>query len=267
MTHLERTRLKNIIILILLLMNAFLLGTLFYHRHSEASARSRMAQELSSLFAAEGIALSADTVPADSAPAGRTPIRSTEEDLRLAVWLLGDGLTTRDEGGGIYTCRGSAGEALFRSSGSFEVRLLSGIDNAADTVSRFCREFGYRQPDAVPDDGTATAVQYVENCPVVDAAVTFRVADGRLVGLSGIHLPSESAVSDGETLSAATALTLLLQSRRTSGAVVSVVTDVFPCWRLQTTSASPMTLSPAWGIATDAGMYYVNCITGAVTLP
>ena len=266
--HLERTRLKNIIIFILLLLNMFLLGTLLLRHYSAESARLQVAREVAELFAADGIALSADTVPSDSAPAVRTPVRSTEEDLRLAIWLLGDDLTPRDEGGGIYTCRGSAGEALFRSSGGFEVRLISGKDNPSETIRRFCRDFGYAEPmltDLV--SGTVESVQQINGCPVVDAVVTFRLEDGLLTGVSGIHLPSNGAESEDETFSAATALTLFLRSRRDSGAVVSAVTDVYPCYRLQTTSASPMTLSPAWGIVTDTGTYYVNCLTGTVSLP
>lgn len=265
MICLERTRLKNIIILILLLLNAFLLGTLLLRQYSAERARQQVAQEVSVLFAADGIALSADTIPADNAPAGRTPVRSTEEDLRLAVFLLGDDLTTRDEGGGIYTCRSSAGEALFRSTGSFEVRFTAGLADPNDAIRRFCREFGYAEPNLT--SGTAEAVQSLGGIPVVDAAVTFRVENGLLVGITGIHLPDNGGETDGETFSAATALTLFLRSRRDSGAVVSVVTEVWPCYRLQTTSASPMTLAPSWCIVTDTGRYYVNCITGAVTQP
>lgn len=269
MTILERARLKNIIILILAMLNLFLLGSMAAQYFQTSSAQIRIAQELSELFAADGISLDAATVPSAASPSTRTPVRSTEEDRLLAVFFLGDQLRALDEGGGIYTCRSSAGEALFRSNGSFDIRLLSTTEDADSLIRQFCREFDYRDltQNLQQGSGTVSAVQYVNDCPVADAAATFRVEGGRLVAVSGIHLPQGGATSDERPLTAATALTIFLQERRSSGAVVSTVSDVYPCYRLQTTTASPMTLSPAWCIVTDTGSYYVNSITGTVTLP
>lgn len=266
----ERVRLKNIIILILLMLNLFLLASMALRRFQTTSAQDRIAQELSELFAADGISMDASVVPAGTAPVTRTPIRSTEEDRLLAVFFLGEELSAQDEGGGIYTCRSSAGEALFRSNGSFDIRLLTSNGIPEDLILQFCQEFGYQDLTwSVRDDGSssATAVQYVDGCPVIDATAVFRMDNGRLTSVSGTHLPQTSTVSDETPLTAATAMTLFLQERRTGGSVVSSVGQIYPCYRLQTTTASPMTLSPAWCILTDTGAYYVNAITGAVTMP
>ena len=265
----ERARLKNIIILILAMLNCFLLGSMAVQRLQADSAQTRLAQELSRLFASDGILLDAAAVPTTSSPVVRTPIRSTEEDRLLAVFFLGEELNTQDEGGGIYTCRSSRGEALFRSNGSFEVRLLADQQDAAPLIQRFCQEFHYQdlEWDLSYNSGTVSALQYVDDCPVPDASATFHVAEGRLLSVSGIHLPQTSTVSDEKPLTAVTALTIFLQERRRSGVVISSVSEVYPCYRLQTTTVSPMTLSPAWCIITNTGKCYVNASTGAVTLP
>lgn len=269
MIALERARLKNIIILILAMLNCFLLGSMAVQRLQASNAQTRLAQELSRLFAADGIHLDAANVPTASPPVTRTPVRSTEEDRALAVFFLGEKLSTQDEGGGIYTCRSSAGEALFRSNGSFEIRLLSDQQDAVEKIRQFCKAFNYQdlQWNILLNGGTVTALQYVDECPVTDASAVFRVENGHLVSVSGIHLPQASTVSDEELLTAVTALTIFLQERRSSGAVISSVSEVYPCYRLQTTTASPMTLSPAWCIITNTGKCYVNAATGAVTLP
>ena len=269
MTALERARLKNIIILILAMLNCFLLGSMAVRRLQADSAQIRLAQELSRLFAADGIALDAASVPSSSSPMTRTPVRSTDEDRLLAVFFLGEELHTQDEGGGIYTCRSSRGEALFRSNGSFEVRLLADQQDADVLIQQFCQDFQYQdlQWDLTQDGGTVSALQYVDGCPVADASVVFRVENGHMLSVSGIHLPQASTASDETPLNAVTALTIFLQERRSSGAVISSVEEVYPCYRLQTTSASPMTLSPAWCITTNTGKCYVNAVTGAVTLP
>lgn len=266
----ERARLKNIIILILLMLNLFLLSSMALRQFRASGAQDRIAQELTELFASDGISLDASAVPAGSAPATRTPIRSTDEDRLLAVFFLGDDLSAQDEGGGIYTCRSSRGEALFRSNGSFDIRLLTSDGLPEDQILQFCQDFGYQDLAWTAQDNgssSASAVQYVDGCPVNDATAVFHMESGRLTAVSGIHLPQSSNVSEESSLSAATAMTLFLRERRTGGAVVSSVNRVYPCYRLQTTTASPMTLSPAWCILTDTGAYYVNAITGAVTLP
>ena len=50
-----------------------------------------------------------------------------------------------------------------------------------------------------------------------------------------------------------------------SGAVVTAVTDLYLCYELQSTTAPPMALVPAWCVSTDTADYYVNCYTGAVS--
>lgn len=50
-----------------------------------------------------------------------------------------------------------------------------------------------------------------------------------------------------------------------SGAVVTAVTDLYLCYELQSTTATPMALVPAWCVSTDTADYYVNCYTGAVS--
>ena len=265
----ERARLKNIIILILALLNCFLLGSMAMQRLQANSAQARLAQELSRLFAADGILLHAADIPTAPAPVTRTPVRSTAEDRLLAIFFLGEELNAQDEGGGIYTCRSSEGEALFRSNGSFEVRLLSDQQDAISLIQRFCQDFHYQdiQWNLMQNSGTVSALQYVDGCPVTDASAVFRIENGRLLSVSGIHLPQASTLSDETPLNAVTALTIFLQERRSSGAVISSVSEVYPCYRLQTTTASPMTLSPAWCIITNTGKCYVDSSTGTVTLP
>ena len=53
----DRFRLKNIIILILLLVNGFLLGTLAMRKSAEQEFFRRTAEQLVELFEADGISL------------------------------------------------------------------------------------------------------------------------------------------------------------------------------------------------------------------
>ena len=68
----------------------------------------------------------------------------------------------------------------------------------------------------------------------------------------------------GGLLSALGALNAFLGTVQ-SGAVVTAVTDLYLCYELQSTIATPMALVPAWCVVTDTASYYVNCYAGAVS--
>lgn len=54
----DRYQLKNVIILILLLVNGFLLGSMAYRGTAARAARDRSVEQLVELFAADGMELS-----------------------------------------------------------------------------------------------------------------------------------------------------------------------------------------------------------------
>ena len=264
----ERSRLKNIIILILVLVNLFLLGSLLLHRTEERAARTRMAQELTTLFAADGVTLDSSCIRSDAPPAGKVLARDSSAEAGMAALLLGENPTFSDEGGGIYTYCSDSGQAIFRSGGSFDItgRLISGD---AETICRnFCKTYGYEDLSLSFSNGsgTATATQHYNGYPVRNASVTFLEEKGSLISVSGTHVPSAYSSEDtSASMTAPTALTKFLDARRKTGAVVSAVTDVYLCYELQSTNAAPLTLVPAWCIVTNTVNYYVNCSTGAVT--
>ena len=264
----ESSRLKNIIILILALVNLCLLGLLVTRiitgRAAQAEARAQMVE----LFAAEGVSLDEDQIPDDTPPAGLTLIRDAGEERKLAEFLLGDALIVADDGGGgIRSFQSSRGSAVFRADGSFDAVLSDTGDEARELCRAFCRAFHY--PDLTfsleGTSGTAAAVQTHEGAPVVNCAVTFSIEEGTVKSVSGTHLPREAEPAAGSgALSALSALNAFLGAVR-EGAVVTAVTDLYLCYELQSTTATPMALVPAWCVVTDTAEYYVNCYTGAVT--
>lgn len=265
----ETFRLKNIIILILALVNVFLLSSLALRKSSEYAADRRAGEELQQLFEKDGVSLDSALLPSDQPPAGRTLTRSTEQDQSLAAFLLGSGLTVSDEGGGIYAYRSDFGLAQFRSGGSFDVIGKIPQEDLEAFLRRFCKAYGYGDLTVSLKDGsgTAKAVQYCDGLPVVNGTVTFTAEDGVLLSVSGTHIPDtySAAPDSGTPLSDVAALTAFLKARRDTGAVVSAVTAVSLCYELQSTTSAPMTLVPAWRIGTDTVNYYVNCFTSAVT--
>ena len=71
----ERFRLKNIIILILVLLNAFLLFSLAQRRAEERESFHRTAEQLAALFQEDGMLLEPGAVSRDVPPDGVALIR------------------------------------------------------------------------------------------------------------------------------------------------------------------------------------------------
>ena len=266
----ERYRLKNIIILILVLVNVFLLASLAFRKTAEHSAQRQATEQLVALFAADEIALSSEIISHQSPPSPCTLTRNTELDREVALFLLGSGVSYSDQGGGIYTYTSPSGSALFRANGSFDAAGTLTAEHVTDFCRNFCQEFSYSTPSfQLDENGSGTAVAYFQynDLPVFNCAVTFTIDHGKLLTVSGTLLPtSGSAVSSSQSpLSSSAALTAFLQMRRETAAAVSSVTDIYLCYELQSTASASMTLSPSWCIVTDTAKYYVNSITGLVS--
>lgn len=263
----ERYRLKNIIILILALMNLFLLASLTARETSRQSARRTAAEQLVSLFAADGITLDPSMISDEIPPSERTLTQDTALERRVAAMLLGNNLTRSDQGGNISTYSSDRGAALFRPGG-FNADGTLEKNDPEGFCREFCKKFGYEAPVFQSDsdgDLTATVTRLYDGYSVFNCTVTFTISGGSLTSVSGTLLPDAytETASDVQPLSASAALTVFQKMWRETGAVASSITDLYCCYELQ--SSVPMSLVPAWCVETNTDLYYVNCYTGAVT--
>lgn len=273
----ERYRLKNIIILILILLNAFLLASLSMRKSAEQDSFRRTAEELMELFAADGMTLDVYAISREDPPAGVSLTRDPELEAEAAAFLLGDHPSYADSGGGIYQYRTKNGTALFRSSGGFEAAGTFGAGRGEEFCREFCQSFSFSEPMFQLEDsggGTAAAVFEYGGLPVFNCIVTFTLENGAVTAASGTLLPQTGTASAASAsggagnpapLSAAGALAAFQRMRREQVAVVSAIVATSPCYELQSASP-PLSLAPAWRISTDTEDYYVNCYTGAVTV-
>lgn len=262
----DRSLLKNIIILILLLVNGFLLASLVMRQSSAVDARRQTEEQLTELFAADGMTLDKSAFSSQTPPSPIALTRSVQLEQEAAAFFLGSGIRQEEQGGGAYTYTGPSGVARFRANGSFEAAGSLAEGDVEAFCRQFCKTFSYELTEFELDasgSGSGSAVFLYRGLPVINASVTFTIAQGTLLTVSGTLLGGEGAAqsAEQEPLSAAAALTTFQAARRESGAVVSAVTGSRLCYELQSTSV----LVPVWQIFTDTADYYVNCATGVVT--
>ena len=230
-------RLKNIVILILLLANAFLLVLLFSRRAEENAAHERSVAQLTALLSADGIAF--DSALLDGLPdtvLNVQPARDLAAEQALAEGIIGS-VTSIDSGGGIYRYYSSDG----LNSGSCLIR--SGGARTVVTASRFVGELD-----------------------VCNASLIFTFSGSTLTTVTGTFLPPIDTSESGETaLDAVTALVRFLDYRNASGAVCTGITWLSAGYLVQSTTSAPLQLVPVLRVDTDVYSYYVNIVSGEVS--
>ena len=139
----ETRRLKNIAILILLLLNAFLLLLLGYQDLLGRRVERESFEELKALLASEDLELAVEYDLRQESLTPLTLARKTESESAIAAFLLGESVTVYSEGGGIYSYTAQSGTVQFRSGGGFDtVRFSRTIGNADEFAQQFCDKFG-----------------------------------------------------------------------------------------------------------------------------
>lgn len=264
----ETYRLKNIVILILVLVNLFLLGLLLNFRCQQRHTSQELAQQLVRLYDQHGIALPED-LEAD-APS-LTPMgvsRSLSDEAAIAAYLLGEEAEGADQGGGIYTYTGTLGTVQFRSSGAFDYApVRQDVTDPQTFFDGFLETFGYRALTSSygANTGTFTAVRQVEGYDVYNCTVSFRFSGQQLVSVAGSWVSTAGTTALPQpSYTAADALSQFLEYRSEAGVVCNSVVSVQPAYDLQSPTPSTLQLSAKWQVVTDTYRYYVDCVTKEV---
>ena len=261
-------RLKNIVILILLLANAFLLVLLFSRRAEENAAHERSVAQLTALLNADGIAF--DSALPDTVLSVQ-PARDLAAEQALAEGIIGS-VASIDSGGGIYRYYSSdglnSGSCLIRSGGALEAAVSRAVDDPAEFCADLCVPLGYRTFDLLSDGArtVVTASRFVGELEVCNASLIFTFSGSTLTTVTGTFLPPIDTSESGETaLDAVTALVRFLDYRNASGAVCTGITWLSAGYLVQSTTSAPLQLVPVLRVDTDVYSYYVNIVSGEVS--
>ncbi|MCR5826718.1 MAG: hypothetical protein K6G54_09135 [Oscillospiraceae bacterium] len=264
----KTSRLKNVVIAILALVNVFLLVLLAGRYAQERSVRLRTEEELIRLYTDAGVTLPAALIPRELPHlAAAEPARDPSAESAFAETLLG-ACAEEDVGGGIYRYRGERGTCLFRSSGSLEAALERSVGNRESFCGNLFTANGYEllSSDVQPDGtGTVVAARMLPNGMVFNARLLLRFYRGSLISVTGSFVPAVEPGEGGTGMDGVTALVRFLDYSRGSGEVCTAVTEVRSGYLLQSTASAAQRLIPAWCITTDVNQYYVNMLTGEVT--
>ena len=218
------------ILILLLFVNAFLF-VLVMARRQEAAVYDRTAL-IQTVQALEGSGIQADTEtlsPADNLSL-ITFTRDPDREEAMAAALLGTAVTQDNLGGGLTQYSSEAGTVSFRY----------GVD------------VSFRQ--------------VWEKSPLFSCTITFRYRGGSLESLSGTLLISDLITEEpAQTLSLPTGLMRFLDGILASGDVCSSIRSMTPGYFTIQSYTSDVRMTPMWLISTNAGDYFLDAVSGALT--
>ena len=271
----EWHRLKNIMILILLLLNGFLL-VLVGTRRSEAAWYDQAALERTvEVLADRGIEVDPDGL---SSAEGLPPLsleRDPDAEQELICALLDEAVEADNRGGGLYLYQGALGEVSVRAGGEISAVLADSpvwdAGSPEDQAAALLKRMGVsaRQLRRSTRDGR-TEIRFQQlwnNAPVFSCEVEFVYEDGRLRTIQGTLLTAGPEVEEqGEILSLSTALMRFLDGVTATGDVCSAIQSMEAGYRIVSRPLSGgVRLTAVWLVSSNTADYYLDGATGALT--
>ena len=270
----DNAKVKNHIILVLLLVNVFLLGIVLTNALQERRATAERKQALSDVLSQNGIRLADGVELTQSVPAQVTLRRDEARETQIVTALLGSAERS-DLGGNVYVyTAGNGGEARFRGTGDFTVLLggsgMSAGKSPVDTAAGLLQPMGLRADEkAVHTQGSGDNEDVTFSCvwsgsTVYNARVTFHFSAGRLCLITGTRLfDTQSArVSLDNCPDGITVLMNFLQSVRSTGDVCTEIRSLKLGYFMSSAVSGECTLRPVWCVETDSRAYYIDAETG-----
>lgn len=271
----EWHKLKNIILLILLVVNGFLLVLVGSRRKEDAEYERRALEQTVQVLERSGIQVRLEAVdPADGLSPSMVE-RDLEREAQLARALLGQTAEADNRGGGLYFYRSDEGELSVRAGGELSAKLEGGAHWQTDHPERRAAELLKKMGiDAeqidVAEDGEWTRVRFRQlwnGAAVFSCEIEFTYQNGVLDSIQGSLLTAQAGTAEaGQVLTLPTALMRFSEAVGATGDVCSAIQSMEAGYRGTAQSLSGGTrLAPVWLVTTDTAKYYLDCATGSLT--
>lgn len=266
----ESSKLKNIVLIILLITNALLLGLVIVQRMEGRQQRQRAIQDAVDLLAQRGIAAQAEDLPDRDFPAPMTLKQDQSAQQAVFSALLGEGTTFTQRGlVGLYS--GPLGRAEVRENGDFAVELEPGayplgpdqtqVDHAAQLMAQ---RMNFACQVLSAQDNTVTVTQTWEDWPVFSCQATLSYRGGELTSIKGAALSGVPSADPqaGEPLSTATLLVRFRAGIIDSGDACTAIRAATQGYILSDDPNGALRLTPVLRLETDTNLYIVNALNG-----
>lgn len=264
------TKLKNIILLILILTNLCLLGLVVSQNLQDSRQHSQTRESTIRFLSDRGVQVDEAVIPQSIDLLVQTVERDLEEEKAAAERLLQGEVETEARGGEVYRYYNSKGSVQFHSDGTFLAQLEPGVypvgeDREADCAAAL---------EAVSFEGILleeTEERLVfrkiwNQVPLFGQNVTVICTQGSVSEISGEHriLSHPKADLTQHTISVPTALVRFLNGVSALGDVCNRIDRIEPGYLCSASLSGSMTMTPVWQVTTDVGIYQLDTTAGTV---
>ena len=271
----EWPKLKNIIILILLIVNGFLLVLVGARREESARYDRTALEQTVQVLEQGGIQVDIEAVTSAGGLVPMAVDRNLEREARLAQTLLGEPVQGENRGGGLYLYQGTLGELSLRAGGElsaeFERDRHWQTARPEDHAAALLKQLGIEAVQTgFAEQGDETAVRFRQSwngTAVFSCEVELVYQDGYLTALRGSLLTAGTGTAEtGTPLTLPTALMRFSEELSATGDVCSAVRSMEAgYWAFTQSLSGGARLAPVWLVSTDTSDYYLDCVTGTLT--
>ena len=267
----EWPKLKNIVLIILVLTNLCLLAFVAQRELQNSQLQRQAWEEAIQFLRDRGVAVEEKLVPQTMGLLPQTVERDLEEESQLAAALLGQGVKAEDRGAGVYCYSNDTGSIQFHSDGSFSAEFASGAFPLGEDRVADCRELLEKlnfEGELLREGENALVFRQIWNgYPLFTQQVTLEITDACLTAMtSGRRLIGEPVEdTTRKPITVVTALIDFLNGLNTLGDVCSRIDAITPGYVAVTSLSGSMTLTPVWRITTDTGSYQLDTMTGELS--
>jgi hypothetical protein len=269
----ELSKIKNIIIIILLIVNIFFLVLFIIGRIETGKLEKKAKEDVIRILSSYGISLDMSVIPVYSDLGSYDVQRDTESERSVAEAVLGK-CQVYEPGGNIYQYSSPLGEAVFRGNGEFSITIAAGIampDSSLKALGSYLDQLDItadlKSAEIKYDDGgSLSSVQFTplfEDVGIFNCRITMSFNGESLMSIHGRRLTSLPSPSPSEPMIGVnTALISFLNAVRESDLICNEIITITPGYSFSASVSGSGRLAPYWCITTDVGKYYVNGLTG-----
>ena len=268
----SNSKLKNIILLILLALNLFLLGALLSDRTQTAAIHQEAWESLLTSLENSGLNVSDSLNDRLATPKIYTIRRSAVTEQSMMEKIFGS-VTVEELGGNILFYSSNRGQASLRGTG--ETNLLLASDtwstgrDAAKAAQRLLERMGLsvseKHVQLDSDAKCCTLYCSWRGHSVYNARLTLYYNDRYFDMITGIRVFDEvTGENSSGVMDELTAITRFLEIINEGNWNCTSLLDLDVGYVQTVTVSGESTLTPVWRFDTDAGPLYLNAVSGKV---
>ena len=270
----DTSKIKNIIILILLSVNVFLCAVMISDRSQTRSARATAWDAAVAATEKAGISVSEDISGEIETPAVYSLRRGMDSERAWLERVLGS-VSCDDLGGNIWFYSSEKGQASVRGTGECDILFnTESFDTGRDaekTAVRLMKKLGL-EPDedsariSTGSSGVTVGLDCTwQGCRVYNAQMNFTFNEDYLMMISGTRIFDLSVQESHEgVMDELSVMMRFVEVVGEQGFVCSSLNAVEAGYVFSVAVSGEGTLNPVWHFTTDTGDVYINAVTGRV---